>query len=61
MPQFLPIGESKWTNCKNYELNKCSSRSSKSRVLKVDFHKEQHDLYKDYTLATDKIKIKTVA
>ena len=36
MPKLLPTGGSKWTNPKEFNMNKYTSNSSKRGVLKVD-------------------------
>ena len=47
-------------NPKEFDLNKCTSNSSKSCVLEVDleFPKELHELHNNCPLASGKIKIK---
>ena len=60
MSNFFPTGGFKWIDPKEFDLNKYTSNSSKRCVLEVDleYPKELRELYNDYTLAPDKIKIK---
>ena len=36
MSKFLPTGTFKWVDAKEFDLNKCTSNSSKGCVLNVD-------------------------
>ena len=60
MSKFLPTSGFKWTDPKEFDLNKCTSNSSKGCVLEVDleYPKESRELHNDYPLAADKIEIK---
>ena len=61
MSKFLPKSGFKWIDPKEFDLNKCTSNSSKICVFQVDLEcsKELHELQNDYFSATDKIEIKT--
>ena len=56
MSKFLPTSGFKWIDFKELDLNKYSSNSSKSCVLKVhlEYPKELWDLCNYYSLASDK-------
>ena len=58
MSQFLPLGEFKWIDPKNYGSNKYSSNSSKSCVLGfyLEYPTELREL--PYPLTPDKIESK---
>ena len=58
MRKFLLISEFKWTDIKEFDLNKYTSNSLKDCVLEVDleFPKELCKLPNCYPLATDKLK-----
>ena len=58
--KFLPTSGFKWIDPKQFDLNKCTSNSSKRCVLKVDLDcpKELQELHSDYPLPPDKIEIK---
>ena len=60
MPTFIPTSGFKWIDPKEFDLNKCTSNSSKGCVLKVDleYPKELRELHNNYPLASDKIEIK---
>ena len=60
MYKFLPTSVSKWTDPKEFDLNKYTSNRSKGCVLEVDleYPKELRELHYDYPLASDKINIK---
>ena len=60
MSKFLPTIGFKWIDPKEFDLNKCTSNSSKGCVLEVDLEcpKELRELHNDYPLAPDKIEIK---
>ena len=57
---FLPTSGFKWTDPKEFNLNRYTSNSSKGCVFKVDleYPKELSELHNDYPLALDKIEIK---
>ena len=56
----LPTSGFKWTDPKEFQLNKYTSNSSKGCVLEVDleYPTELRELQNNYPLATDKIRIK---
>ena len=60
MSKFLPTNSFKWINPTKFDLNKYSSNSSKGCVSKchLEYSKELHNLYNDYFLAPDELKIK---
>ena len=60
MSKILPTSRFKLINPKEFDLNKCTSNSSKLCVLEVDleFPKELHELHNNCPLASGKIKIK---
>ena len=60
MFDFLPTSGFKWIHLKEFDLNKCTSNSSKGCVLEVDleYPKELHKLHNDYPLAPDKTEIR---
>ena len=60
MSKFLPTSGLKWTDIKEFDLNKYTSNSSKGWVLEInlEYLKELWELHNDYPLAPDKIKIK---
>ena len=61
MSKFHPTSRFKWTDLKEFDLDKYTSKSSKGCVLEVDieYSKELQELHNDYPLAPDKIEIKT--
>ena len=60
MSKFLPTSRFKWTDPKEFDLNKYTSNSSKGCVPDVDieYSKELRELHNDYPLAPYKIEIK---
>ena len=58
MSKFLPTSGFEWIDPKEFDLNKCTSNSSKGCVLKVDlkYSKEVRELHSDYPLAPDEIE-----
>ena len=60
MSKFLPTSGLKWTDPKEFDLNKHTSNSSKGWVLEInlEYLKELWELHNDYPLAPDKIEIK---
>ena len=60
MSKFLPAREFKLTDPKEYDLDKCTSNSSKGCFLKIvlEYPKELRELHNDYPLVPDKIEIK---
>ena len=60
MPNFLPTSDFKWTDPKEFDLNKYTTNSSKGCALEADLEylKELGELHNDYPLAPDKIEIK---
>ena len=60
MSKFLPTNSYKWTDPKEFELNKYTSNSSKGCVIEIDleYPKDLRALHNDYPLAPDKIEIK---
>ena len=58
--KFLPTGEIKWINSKEFDLNKYNKNSSKGYVLEVNFKYPWmlNEMYNYYPLAADKIEIK---
>ena len=58
MSKFLPTSGFKWTDLKEFDLNKYTSNSSKGCVLEVDleYPEELRELHNDYPLALGKIK-----
>ena len=60
MSKFLLTSEFKWTDPKEFDLNKYNSNSSKECILEVDlkYPKELRELHNDYHLVPDKIEIK---
>ena len=60
MSKFLQTRGFKWTDPKEFDLNKYTSHSSKGFVLQVDlaYSKKLHELHTNYPLAPDKTKIK---
>ena len=59
--KFLLTSGFKWIDPKEFDLNKYTNNSSKWCVLEVDLEcpTELHELHNHYTLALDKIEIKT--
>ena len=57
--KFLPTSGFKWIDSKQFDLNKCTSNSSKGSVFEVQFKypKELQEFQNDYPLASDKIEI----
>ena len=57
--KFLPASGFKWIHPKGFDLNKCTSNSSKGCVLEVylEYPKELQELYINFPLAPDKIEI----
>ena len=57
MSKFLPTRGFKWTDPKEFDLNKYTSNSWKGCVLEVqlEYAKELHKLHHDYPLTPDKI------
>ena len=60
MSKFLPTSGFKWIDSKEFDLNQYISNSLKGFALefKLEYPKELRELYKDYSLALDKIEIK---
>ena len=60
MFKFLPMSSFKWLDPKEFDLNKCTSNSSKGCALEVDleYSIKLQELHNDYPLAPDKIEIK---
>ena len=60
MPKVLPTSGFKWTDPKEFDVNKYTSNSSKGCVLEVDLDdsKELRELHNDYPFGPDKIEIK---
>ena len=60
MSKCLPTSGFKWIVPKEFDLNKCTSNSSKECVLQVnpEYSKEFKKLQNDYPLAPDKIQMK---
>ena len=60
MSKFFPTSRFKWIDPKEFDLNKCTSNSSKGCFLEVDleYPKELCKLHNDYLSAPDKIEIK---
>ena len=60
MSKFLLTSSLKWLDPKKFNLNECTSNSSKGCVLEVDleYPKEFGQLHNDYPLAPAKIEIK---
>ena len=60
MSKFLLTSGFKWTEPKEFDLNKYTSNSSKGCVLEVnlEYPKELRELQNDYPLALDKTEIK---
>ena len=58
--RILPTSSFKWIDPKEFDLNKCTSNSSKGCILGVDleYPKELRELHNDYPLAPDKIETK---
>ena len=58
--KFLLTSRFKWIDCKEFDLNKCTSISSKDWTLIVNlkYPKELRELRKDYPFALDEIEIK---
>ena len=56
MSEFLPKRGLKWTDPKEFDLNKYTSNSSKGCVLEVDFEypEELRELHNGYPLAPEK-------
>ena len=59
MSKFVPTSEFKWTDPKDFDLNKYIGNSSKGCVLEVDpeYPKELHKSHNDYRLAPGKTEI----
>ena len=59
MSKFLQTSGFKWTDPKEFDLNKYSSNSSKQCVLQVDleYPKELQKWHNDYSLTPDKTEI----
>ena len=59
MSKFAPASALKWTDPKDFDLNKSIRNSSKEYVLDVDLNyaKVLRELLNDYPLDSDKIKI----
>ena len=57
MSKFLPTRGFKWTDPKEFDLNKYTSNSWKGCVLEVqlEYAKELHKLHHDYPLTPGKI------
>ena len=60
MSKFLPTSGFKWIDSKEFDLNKYTSNSLKGFALefKLEYPKELRELYKDCSLAPDKIETK---
>ena len=60
MSTFLPTSVFIWIDPKEFDLNKCTSNSSRGRVIEADlkYPKELGELHYDYPLAPYKIEIK---
>ena len=60
MSKFHPTSRFKWTDLKEFDLDKYASKSSKGCVLEVDieYSKGLQELHNDYPLAPYKIEIK---
>ena len=60
MSKFLLTSRFKWIDRKEFDLNKCTSNSSKDWILIVDlkYPKELGELRKDYPLVLHEIEIK---
>ena len=60
MSRFLTPSVFKRIDPKEFDLNKCTSNSSKGCFLKVDleYPKELCELHNDYPIAAEKIEIK---
>ena len=57
---FFPTSGFKWIEPKEFDLNKCTSNSSKGCVFEVDlaYPEELREFYNYHPLAPDKIEIK---